>query len=331
LRKKIKLHMNELPYMPPGEVMAAAQRGLMEINRYADPDDMESLREHLADYSEVSRDHIVPAPGSDFLLREIVQIFSKNRKVVIVEPSFIPTLKSAKQFASKLISIRLSSPDFELPHHLLIDQLNEPSLMIIDNPNNPTGKLLLDAKGVESILKNREVLFVIDEAYYEFSGVTFAGMIKEYPNLAVTRSMDKAFSLAGARIGYAIAGESFIRELSSFYIYLPQSSLYAAREALKNPQYVRENVGKIIAEKDRVFGKLKELEVEVYQTSTNFLLIKTDIPDVVRKFWDSGILISDLSRRISPGFIRVSLGSSGENDLFIEKYMEFSDMFDSPS
>jgi len=116
------------------------------------------------------------------------------------------TVQAAKQFATKLISIRLSPPDFDLNPDLLLDQLNEPCLVILDNPNNPTGKILLDRKMVGSIVDHRDVLIVVDEAYYEFSGVTFADMVQEHPNLAITRTMDKACSLAGARIGYMIAG-----------------------------------------------------------------------------------------------------------------------------
>lgn len=327
LKVTIKLNMNELPYLPPKKVIAAAEKGLLELNRYANPADLELLRELLAEYSGVNKENIILGPGSDLLLREIVQIFSKKRKIVMPSPSFLPTVRSAKQFANKLVSIRLSPPDFKLHHEILIDEVKEPTLLIIDNPNNPTGKVLLDRKTVESIVKDEDVLLVIDEAYYEFSGITFADMVKDYPNLAITRSMDKAFSLAGARIGYIIVGNTFLKEFSSFYTYLPQSSLYAASEALKNPTYMRKNIEKIIKERERVLRKLCELKVKVYRTSTNFLLIKTEIPDITGMFRDIGILILDLSNQISPGFIRVTIGKPEENDMFLKEYMNFSDLF----
>lgn len=331
LKETIRLNMNELPYLPPEKVIAAAEKGLLELNRYTNPADLELLRELLAEYSGVNKENIILGPGSDLLLREIVQIFSRNRKIVMLSPSFLPTVRSAKQFANKLVSIRLSPPDFKLNHEILINELNEASLLIIDNPNNPTGKVFLDRETVESILKDKNVLFVIDEAYYEFSGITFADMIKDCPNLAITRSMDKAFSLAGARIGYIIAGNSFLKELSSFYIYLPQSSLYAAREAMKNPGYMRNNIEKIVKEKERVWKELRKLKVNVYRTSTNFLLIKTEIPDIAGMLKDIGVLISDLSNQISPGFIRVSIGKPEENDIFIKEYMNFFDLLNNNS
>jgi len=139
--------------------------------------------------------------------------------------------------------------------------------------------------------------------------------------------MDKAFSLAGARIGYIIAGNSFLKELSSFYIYLTQSSLYAAREAIRNPGYMRNNIEKIVEEKERVWKKLHKLKVNVYRTSTNFLLIKTEIPDIAGMLKDIGVLILDLSNQISPGFINVSIGKPEENDIFIKEYMNFFNSF----
>ena len=211
LKKPIKLNMNEVAYPPSKEIIESVRKSLMDLNRYSDPEDLERLLGLLSVYSGVPKKHIIQSPGSDLLLREIIHTYSKGRKIVIVSPSFFPTVQAAKQFATKLISIRLSPPDFDLNPDLLLDQLNEPCLVILDNPNNPTGKILLDRKMVGSIVDHRDVLIVVDEAYYEFSGVTFADMVQEHPNLAITRTMDKAFSLAGARIGY-ICGDTSTEE-----------------------------------------------------------------------------------------------------------------------
>ena len=328
LKKPIKLNMNEVAYPPSKEIIETARKSLMDLNRYSDPEDMERLLGLLADYSGVPKKHIIQSPGSDLLLREIIHTYSKGRKIVIVSPSFFPTVQAAKQFATKLISIRLSPPDFDLNPDLLLDQLNEPCLVILDNPNNPTGKILLDRKMVGSIVDHRDVLIVVDEAYYEFSGVTFADMVQEHPNLAITRTMDKAFSLAGARIGYMIAGEAFFDAFSSFHMILPRPGLFAAIQALKNPDYMRRNVCRVIAEKERVWAVINDnLAVQVYKSMTNFLLLKTDIPDIVGKLADIGVLISDLSNQLSTGFIRVSIGNREENDAFINGYMKIRETY----
>jgi histidinol-phosphate aminotransferase len=318
LKKVIKLNMNEVPYLPPKEIIEAAKKGLENLNRYSDPENLERLRGHLADYSGVSKKHIIFSPGSDLLLREIIHTLSKGRKIIMVSPSFPPTVHAAKQFVTKLVGIRLSPPDFDLNVDLLLDQLQEPCLLIIDNPNNPTGKILLDRQMVESIVENTAALLVVDEAYYEFSETTFVDMVHDHSNLAITRTMDKAFSLAGARIGYMVAGEAFIEAFSSFYMLLPRASLFAAIAALQNPAYMWRNVGRVIAEKERVWKTLNELAMQVYPSTTNFLLAKTDIPDFVRRLDDMGIQIRDLSDQLAPGFIRVSIGTRDENDAFIK-------------
>jgi histidinol-phosphate aminotransferase len=201
LREIIRLHMNEMPYPPSPGVVKAAQQGLARLNRYADPAELEALRGLLAGYCGVPTDCVILSPGSDLLLREIVHTFSQGRKVITVSPSFFPTVQAAKQFAAEWLSIRLSSPAFDLNVKLLMEVLEGPSLVILDNPNNPPGRLLLDPPAVEALLQQENVLLVIDEAYYEFSGVTFADKVTDHPRLAVIRTMDKAFSLAGARVG----------------------------------------------------------------------------------------------------------------------------------
>ncbi len=318
--KMIRLHMNELPYLPPKNVLDAAKKGLEEINRYANPESLDTLRALLAQYAGTGKENIVLGPGSDMLLREVTHLFSKDRNIIMISPTFLPTVKSAKQSARKLTRIRLRIPDFTMNLNLLMHEIQKPSLLIIDNPNNPTGKLLLDTAAVKKILKTDDLFFVIDEAYYEFSGITFAHLIEENPNIAVSRSMDKAFSLAGARIGYLIAGNKFLDEMLQLYAYLPQSSLYAAIEALRNPNYMKTNVARTIDERERIFQELKKRKVAVFNTATNFILIKTDVPDMATLLKDNGIRISDVSSHLGDGFIRVSMGLPEENNAFLTAF-----------
>ena len=318
MRETIRLHMNEMPYPPSPGVVKAAQQGLARLNRYADPAELETLRGLLAGYCGVPRDRVILSPGSDLLLREVIHTFSQGRRVITVSPSFFPTVQAAKQFASEWLSIRLSPPAFDLSTKLLMQVLEGPSLVILDNPNNPTGQLLLDPSAVEALLQQENVLLVIDEAYYEFSGVTFADRIADHPQLAVIRTLDKAFSLAGARVGYGIVGEAFQGVLSSFYAFLPQPSLCAAIEALKRPEEMRENVRRVLGERERLQRALDELGVHVYPSSTNFLLVRTYLPDLVARLGDKGVLVADVSNQLPAGFFRVSVGTPGENDAFVD-------------
>lgn len=322
LRETIRLHMNEMPYPPAQDVIEAAQKGLSKLNRYADPEELERLRGLLAGYCGVPRRHVIPSPGSDLLLREVIHTFSQGRKVIMVSPSFFPTVQAAKQFATQQLSIRLSPPTFDLNLDPLMNALEEPSLVIMDNPNNPTGKTLLDRRAVEAIVGHKETLLVIDEAYYEFSGVSFADMVADHAQLAIIRTMDKAFSLAGARVGYGIAGEAFLDALSSFYAFLTQPGLCAAMEALRQPDYMRRNVRRIVEERERLWQVLDELGIQACPSSTNFLLVRAEVPDAVTRLRGVGVLVADVSNQLPPGFFRVSIGTPEENDTFVARYLE---------
>jgi histidinol-phosphate aminotransferase len=323
--KEIRLNRNEIPYTPPKRVIRAAEESLSNLNRYTERKDMEHLRTFVAKYANASKERIIVGPGSDLLLREIVHTLSRGRKVITVNPTFLPTLQAAKQFATKLTKIQITPPEFALPFEVMEREITEQSLVIIDNPNNPTGRLLLDEESIRKIVENPEVVLVVDEAYYEFSGVTCAPLVKEYPNLVITRTVDKALSLAGARVGYLIGGTKVMDALSSFWTFLPQPSLHAAMEALKDPGYSRKNIRKITKERERVGEELRKMGVDVSPSSTNFLLIKTALPDLGRKLQDRGILVLDLSAYWLPSFMRVSVGTPKENDIFLSEMQKILD------
>lgn len=262
--------------------------------------------------------------STDLLLREVVLAFAHERKLVMVSPSFLPTVQTAKQFATRLVRIRLGPPDFRLRPELLLEELDEPALVIIDNPNNPTGRMLLDRGSVERVLENEKTLLVVDEAYFEFSGVTFADLVIDHPNLAVTRTLDKGFGLAGARIGYIVAGRRFLDRLLPFYAYLPQSSLRAAVEALASTEAsastagLEQRIRLITDERERLHKELEALGVSVAASSANFLLVQTGLPDIAARLEHIGILVSDVSSQLAPGSVRVSVGAREENDALVK-------------
>jgi histidinol-phosphate aminotransferase len=316
----LKLDLNEMPYCPPENVIKAAQRGLLHLNRYAEGDALERLAVLLAEYAGVDREQIVIGPGSDLLLREIVLCFGVRRKVVMVSPTFLPTVRVARRFARKLISIRLDRPDFNLAREPLLQELQEPCLVIIDNPNNPTGKLLVDRDFVEEILEQPDTLLVVDEAYFEFSGLTFTEKVANHANLALSRTLDKAFGLAGVRIGYLIAGQAFLGAFSTAFSFLPQPSLEAAIEALLHQNYMWKNVQRVVHERERLSEELETQGEIVFPSSTNFLLLRSRIPSPVEELRERGVLVMDVSNQLGPGFIRVNLGMPEENDAFLRTY-----------
>jgi histidinol-phosphate aminotransferase len=319
---RIRLNLNESPYPPPSEVLNAGKKGLSLLNLYNFPEDRALLQKLLADYSGVPKEHIILYPGSDLILREIVHMFSRDRKVIMVFPTFLPTFNAAQQSATNLIIIPLEPPDFVLNANRLLDELNEPTLIIIDNPNNPTGKILLDKNMVETILENENAVLVVDEAYFEFTKVTYADLVTDYPNLAIGRTISKAFGLAGVRIGYILGGKIFLDKFASVSIMLSQVGIYTAIEALKYSGYIEKNIDLIQKERERVRTEINRMGLEVYSSTTNFLLINTKIPDIGRKLSERDVFILDLSDQWLPGFIRVAVGLKEENDAFLTNMKE---------
>ncbi|MGC9468327.1 MAG: pyridoxal phosphate-dependent aminotransferase [Anaerolineae bacterium] len=320
--KVVRLDMNEMPYLPPARIIEAAREGLSDLNRYADAQDLLYLRECLAEYTGTPAEQIVLSPGSDLLLREIIHAFSRERQVVTVSPSFLPTVQIADRFAPRRLSLRLSPPDFKLDPELLVRATAKLSLLIIDNPNNPTGQILVSCESVAAVAEREEILVVIDEAYFEFSGVTCAELVSEHPNLCIVRTLDKAFGLAGARVGYAIAGETFQEALSTLWVFLPQPSLRAAIEALRDPGYMRRNVQQIIANRAWLRRALSESGAYVYPSHANFLLVKANVPDVAVRLRELQVRVSDVSNQLPPGHIRVSVGTREEVESFMNAYTQ---------
>jgi len=310
--------MNEMPFLPPDSVLEAVQQGAGHINRYADFDEMRKLRKKLAEYSGVDQERIFLSPGSDLILREIVLLFARGRKLVLVSPSFLPTAQAARGIADTIINLRLNPPEFSFQAEHLIQEACEPSLIIIENPNNPTGRILLNRSMIEQVLVNQDVLLVIDEAYFEFSGETCADMVSRYPNLAVTRTLDKAFSLAGARVGYMLAGDRFVEAFTAFTTILPQPSLRAAMAALDSSEYAVENIRLIGRERQRLRKELSLLGIPSVESRTNFLLLFSDTPDMYRRLREKGVLVGDVSSQLPSGYIRVSLGTKEENTVFLD-------------
>ncbi|MFO7852593.1 MAG: pyridoxal phosphate-dependent aminotransferase [Bacteroidota bacterium] len=313
----LKFHTNENPYLPDIDIQKAAQKGMENINRYSNPEYLFELRKLLGAYNNVSSDRIVVSHGSDLLIREIITVFSKSRKILMISPSFFPVTQYAIKQARKLTKIQVSPPDFKLDCNLLLSELNDPTLLIIDNPNNPTGKILIDDNLTKKILQNKDVLLLVDEAYYEFSEQTFAGMIEKYPNLAITRTMDKAFSLAGLRLGYLLMGDYFKGYFSNFPVNLSTPTIFAAIEALKKPGYMEANVDKILGEKIRVEKKLLKSGIQVFPGNANFILLKTKITDFGKKLGDEGVMIYNLSDEWIDGYYRISIGLREENDILL--------------
>jgi len=317
---KIELDKNEMPKPPPDEIIEAVKLNIENINRYTPQIEVNKLVKLISDYSKAPENSIILSSGSDILIKEFIFLFSREREIIIAYPTFFLITNAAQKTSSPLLKIRLREPQFKLSIESFIDEINKPTLIVFDNPNNPTGSLLLNQKDVEMILENENVILLIDEAYFEFSKISFANSIKDYPNLAVSRTLSKSFGLAGSGIGYLIAGEIIQKKFEGLDIMLPSPSVIAAIYALENIYYMIKYTEEIDQEKKRIMSLVSDMDLIVYPSYTNFFLIKSKMHDLARKLAEYDVLVSDVSTHysLSSEFIRVTIGSKKENDYLIK-------------
>jgi histidinol-phosphate aminotransferase len=315
---KIKLNMNEMYNAPPEEIINPVKESINNINRYTPQEEVDILIEELSRYTRIPQESIILSSGSDLLIKEFMFLFSNNRQIIIAEPTFIVINNSAQNADSSLIKIRINEPDFKIPLVALINELSTPSLIVFDNPNNPTGSLIITENDIKSILEHENVILLIDEAYFEFSNVSFVDLVNDYPNLAILRTLSKSFGLAGSGIGYLIAGDLIHKKFQGLEIMLPYPSVIAGIEALRNQRYMIDYVNEVEIEKNRIIDFVTDLGIEAFQSYTNFLLMKTKIQNISKKLAEKGVLVHDVSTQFGSEYFRVTIGSKIENNFFLE-------------
>ena len=325
---KIKLNMNEMYKTPPKEILNPIKESINQINRYTPQKEVDTLMEQISHYAKVPYESIVLSSGSDLLIKEFIFLFSNNRQIIISEPTFIVINNSAQNTDSTLLKIRLSEPDFKISLEALIDELKQPSLIVFDNPNNPTGSLILTLNDIKSILEHENIILLIDEAYFEFSKVSYVKLLNNYPNLAILRTLSKSFGLAGSGIGYLIAGDLIRKKFQGLEIMLPYPSVIAGIKALEQPNYMIEYINEIETEKRRMISKISELGIKVYPSYTNFLLVKTKIQRISEKLEEQGVLVHNVSNQLGSEYFRVTIGSKKENDYFLNSLEKIFDLED---
>ncbi len=314
----IRLNMNEMYKLPPKEVLNPVKESINSINRYTSQKEVEILTEHLSSYADVPQETIFLSSGSDLILKEFIFLFSNNRQIIIADPTFVVINNSAHNTDSNVIKVRLNEPDFKINLDAVINQLDKPSVIVLDNPNNPTASMILTEKDVETILEYENVVLLIDEAYFEFSKFSYVKLTRNYSNLAVVRTLSKSFGLAGSGIGYLIAGENIRKKFQGLEIMLPYPSVVAGIKAFENQTYMKEYINEVESEKRRIRRKLSELEIVSYPSFTNFLLVKTKFPHISERLAERGVLVHDATNQLGSGYFRVTIGSPKENTNFLE-------------
>jgi len=323
----VRLNTNENPYHLPevvaDAILKAVHDELLELNRYPDRDAM-ALREDLAAYlgHGLTSAEVWAANGSNEIQQQVLQTFGgPGRTAMGFSPSYsMHPLLAVATGTKWLDSYR--NANFELrPEHAMAQvRVYQPDVVFLCSPNNPTGTAIsLDV--VEAVASEAPGMVIVDEAYIEFarSGAESAvTLLPRFPRLVVTRTMSKAFALAGVRVGYMAARPGVVDAVQLVRLPYHLSSLTqaAARAALAHAPAALAQVDVIKSERDRIVASLRELGLTAVDSDANFVLFGTwpDQTVVWRALLDRGVLVRDVGL---PGWLRVSAGTPAENDAFL--------------
>jgi histidinol-phosphate aminotransferase len=328
------MNTNENPY-PPSEglvaaIGAAAAAAAADLNRYPDRDAV-ALRTDLASYLSAAAGHplsvqqVWAANGSNEVLQQICQAFGgPGRTALGFEPSYSMHHLIAAGTATGWVGAQRGS-DFSIDPVSAADAVHthRPSITFLCSPNNPTGTALPPDVLSQVCAAAGEVggVVVVDEAYGEFArpGTPSAlRLLDENPHLIVTRTMSKAFALAGGRLGYLAASPQVVDALQLVRLpyHLSSVTQAVARTALAHAAELLGTVEAIKAQRDRIVDELRDRSLEVADSDANFVLFGrfADRHAVWQALLDQGVLI----REIGPdGWLRVTAGLVTETDAFL--------------
>ncbi|MCJ7804396.1 histidinol-phosphatase [Patescibacteria group bacterium] len=264
--------------------------------------------------------------GSDQGIDIIFRIFTeKDDKVIIPSPSFAMFYQCAQVVGNKILIPLYRENDLSFPLKEVLAAIdNQVKLIVVCNPNNPTGTAI-SVDNIEKIAKKaKNAIIYVDEAYFEFSKISAITLIKKYPNIIITRTFSKAFGLASLRIGYVIARKEYITEMLkvrgpydvNMAAYQAASTALTDRKTMEN--YVNEVMEKAKPLVEKFFF---EKGVPYYSSAANFILFR---PNHVDYIWQSlkkiGFLLRPQNKQNIKNTLRVSIGTVKQMKKFIAAY-----------
>ena len=314
----MKLNTNENPYPPSPAVMKVlAQIGAEQLRRYPDPIGQE-FRQAAAEVNGISADCIMCCNGGDDLLSIAFRAFcDEERPVAYPAPTYSLYPVLARLQNCKAIEVPFDS-EFNLPAKLAG---TDAALTIVCNPNAPTGSFV-SVEELASLADEISGVLLIDEAYVDFAEKNCAGLVKDFDNVLILRSMSKGYSLAGIRFGYAIAQSALIAGLmkvkDSYNV--DAVAITAATAAIKDRQYFRETIEKVKAERGRLAASLRALKFEVPDSSANFILAQNKnckASEIYDKLVQRNIYVRYFDLPGLKDKLRITVGTSEQNDTLL--------------
>jgi histidinol-phosphate aminotransferase len=313
----IKLLLCENPLPPLDEAIQAAQAELPRSNYYTEPYS-EPLRRLLSEQIGVPERLIHINAGSELILR---QLFTRlGQQVHLLTPTYV----LFPEIAQRYTQTRLRPEDGFACDLARLRIPSGTTLAVIVNPNNPNGGTFDMAPLPDLLERHKTTRFLVDEAFIGLAGQSVAHLVPRYPNLLVTRTLSKAHSLAGFRVGYAVLPQELANDLNSNNDAYPlaRPSQAAAIATLRNERKIRARVAEIRAWTRDLVAELRRLGFRTFPTEAYFFLADFaphDAATLAERLREHDILIKPLNDpELGPGFMRVTTALPEDNKRFVE-------------
>ena len=319
----IKLNTNENPYPPaPGVIRALKEFDTDRLRLYPEPT-CKVLVDAIAEYYGLKSSQVFVGVGSDDVLAMIFMTFF-NSKTPVWFPDI--TYSFYDVWADMLripYEVKPLDENFQIVKE---DYYGENGGVVFPNPNAPTG-ILMPLSEIEDIIQhNRNVIVVVDEAYIDFGGESALPLIEKYDNLLVVQTFSKSRSMAGMRIGFALACPKLIKYLNdvkySFNSYtMSCAAISCGAAALENTEYFKTNISKIVQTRENVKEQLRDLGFECTDSKANFLFVTHPRYDALKLFEElkeAGIYVRHWNDPKIKDYLRITIGTDEEMKIFLD-------------
>ena len=321
-----KLDWNEcnLPYDEEYSKLLASSLTSINYSEYPNINN-ENLLNKISFYCGVGLDNVQTFNGSDSSLHYILAAFlNKDTKMLIYYPNYTQIETYVRLYSNNINYSQID--DLFGKHEYNFYDIAHNDIIYISNPNNPTG-FCLQPKIIENlIVRYPNKLFIIDEAYYEFSNKSCSKLVNEHKNIIVTRTFSKAFSLASIRLGYICSSKELMgpinkirnsKEVNSFAQRLGEV-------AMDNFGYIQKRIDIINNNREKLQRELIKHKIDFIKSEANFILIKVlDSEKIIKELFNLKILVRDRSMfRGLENTIRVTIGEWCDMEIIINTILK---------
>ncbi|MGH9737675.1 MAG: histidinol-phosphate transaminase [Candidatus Acidiferrales bacterium] len=310
---KLRMDFNENPIgCSPAVRRALAKLSAASISAYPE---QETVRKHAARHFGVRPDEILLTNGTDEALSLVVNTFVESAdRVLLVEPTYAMYRFYSELAGARIVAVRYDH-EMHFPWQEVLQELRSgPRVFFLPNPNSPTGNLLARRELRRILQAAPRTMVVVDEAYFEFSGVTVIPWIRRHKNLIVTRTFSKTCGLAGLRIGCLFVHRELAAQMRKAQSPYPvnAAALAAADAAMRDRAFIAKTVSEVIRGRKELEIGLTRLGIRSFPSAGNFILARFGdrAKAIVAALERTGILVRDRSSDFGgEGYVRITVGT----------------------